>query len=276
MGRVEMKKNHIISFTFLLIGSFIMIFPFIWMVLSAFKTTADVYTYPPRWLPSELHYQNFKRVFEYVPFVLYYFNSIFTTVVQTFFEITLSIMAAYAFAKLKFPGRDKLFVLVQSTMLMPAIVTMIPLFIIIGNMKLVDTYAGIMLPQLFSAFTVILIYQFFKGVPNELVEAARIDGCGYFRVLTGVMIPNTTTAISTAALFAFLQHWRSYTWPLIVTNSTRLRTLPIGLKYLVTESSSEYQVMMAASLMAIVPVLLVYVFTEKQFVKSITLTGLKS
>lgn len=269
-------KHDIMSFVLLFAGSLIMIFPFVWMVMSAFKTTADVYTYPPRWLPSTFHYQNFVKVFEYVPFLLYYFNSVFTTLIQTFVQISLSIMAAYALSKLNFPGREKLYILIQSTMLMPAIVTMIPLFILVSKMGLVDTYAGIMLPQIFGAFTIILIYHFFKSVPDELIEAARIDGCGYFRILFNVMIPNTTTAISTAVLFTFLQHWRSYTWPLIVTNSTKLRTLPIGLKYLVSETSSEYQVMMAASLMAIIPVLIVYIFTEKQFIKSITLTGIKS
>lgn len=274
--RWQTKKNEYLSFTVLFIGSVIMIFPFVWMVLSVFKTSADVYAYPPRWLPSEFNLNNFVKVFEYVPFLLYYFNSIFITVIETAVQISLSIMAAYAFAKLEFPGKDKLLLLVQSTMLMPVIVTLIPLYIIVGNMGLVDTYAGIILPELFGAFTIIFIYQFFKGIPKELIEAARIDGCGYFRILFNVMIPNSTTVISTALLFSFLQHWSSYTWPLIVTNSTKLRTLPIGLKYLVSETSSEYQVMMAASLMAIVPVLLVYIFTEKQFIKSITLTGLKA
>ena len=153
---------------------------------------------------------------------------------------------------------------------------MIPLFIIVSQLKLVDTYAGIIFPQIASAFTTILIYSFFVSIPNELLDAAKIDGCGYYAMFVRIMLPNSNTAVGTATLFAFLGHWRSYTWPLIITNRTELRTLPIGLKYLVQESSSEYQLMMAASLMAIVPILVVYIFTEKQFVRSLTLTGLKS
>jgi multiple sugar transport system permease protein len=139
-----------------------------------------------------------------------------------------------------------------------------------------DTYAGIVLPQINTAFTTLLLSSFFAAVPNDLIDAARLDGCGHFRVLTKMVMPNSRGAISTATLFTFLGAWKSYTWPLIITTKTEYRTLPIGLKYLVTESSSEYQMMMAASLMAILPVLIVFIFAEKQLVRSITLTGMKS
>ena len=143
-------------------------------------------------------------------------------------------------------------------------------------MGLNDTYAGIVLPQISTAFTTMLLSSFFSAIPNDLVDAARLDGCGHMRILANVVVPNSKGAISTATLFTFLGAWKSYTWPLIITTKTEFRTLPIGLKYLVTESSSEYQVMMAASLMAILPVLLVFIFAEKQLVRSITLTGMKS
>lgn len=274
--RRTLKHHNMIAFIFLAIGSVVMLFPFIWMVLSSFKTSADVYAYPPRWIPSTFNFKNFTTVFEKIPFWRFYLNSIFVSVTQTVLQIFLSITAAYALSKLEFPGSKKIFVFIQSSMFIPTVVTMIPLFIIVSSLKLVDTYAGIIFPQIFSAFTTILIFSFFVSMPNELLDASKIDGCGYYAMLTRVMLPNSTTAISTATLFAFLGHWRSYTWPLIVTNRTELRTLPIGLKYLVQESSSEYQLMMAASLMAIIPVLIIYIFTEKQFVRSLTLTGLKS
>ena len=272
----SLKHYNMFAFIFLALGSVLMLFPFIWMVLSSFKTSADVYTYPPRWIPSTFNYRNFTDVFEKIPFWRYYLNSIFVTVSQTALQIILSVTAAYALAKLEFPGSKKVFAFIQSSMFIPVVVTMIPLFIIVSKLKLVDTYAGIIFPQIASAFTTILIYSFFISIPNELLDASKIDGCGYYAMFARIMLPNAKTAISTATLFAFLGHWRSYTWPLIVTNRTELRTLPIGLKYLVQESSSEYQLMMAASLMAIVPILIVYIFTEKQFVRSLTLTGLKS
>jgi len=269
------KKYDFLAFIILALGSVIMIFPFVWMVLSAFKTSADVYAYPPKWIPSSFEFTNFAEVFKKIPFVRFYVNTIFTSVVQTVLQMLLSITAAYVLTKLNFPGKNKIFMLIQSSMFVPFVVTMIPLFIMVSKVKLVDTYAGIILPQIFSAFTTMLLMSFFASIPNDLIYSAQIDGCGYYRILTSVVIPNAKTGISTATLFTFLTHWRSYTWPLLVTNNINLRTLPIGLKYLVQETSSEYQVMMAASLMAIIPVLIIYTLCEKQFVKSITLTGLK-
>ena len=259
----------------LLIGAVAMVFPFVWMTLSAFKTNADVYAYPPKWIPSSWELTNFEAVFDLIPFWRYYGNSLYTSCVQTFLQIAISILAAYALTKLRFPGKNAMYRFIQSSMFVPTVVTIIPMFLIISKLGLVNTYGGIILPQIMSAFTTMLVMSFFVSIPNELLEAARIDGCGYYGCLFKIMIPNSVSGITTATLFSFLGHWKSYQWPLIVTNSTQLRTLPIGLKYLVQESSSEYQVMMAATLMTIVPVLIIYSIYEKQLVKSITLTGIK-
>lgn len=269
------RKNNIIIFIIVLIGAVAMVFPFVWMVFSSFKTSADVYAYPPKWMPSQFNFDNYKAVFKMIPFWRYYYNSIYTSVISTFLDTVISVMTAYALAKLNFPGRDKFYVFVQSSMFVPIIVTMIPLFIFVSSLGLVDTYTGIILPQIAPAFTTMLMFGFIKSIPDEMVEAAKIDGCGYLGILYSIIVPNSKTIIGTAAMFSFLGHWRNYTWPLIITNKTSMRTLPIGLKYLVQESSSEYQVMMAASLMAIVPVLIGYILMEKQFVRSITLAGIK-
>jgi multiple sugar transport system permease protein len=272
---LQKEPVNVVGSIVLLIGSLIMVFPFVWMVLSSFKTVGDVYTYPPKWLPSEWNFNNFQQVFDMIPFWTYYGNSIFTSVVQTVLQIAISILAAYALTKLRFPGRNAMYTFLQSSMFVPTVVTIIPTFLVVSWLGLVNSYGGIILPQIMSAFTTMLIMSFFVSVPNELLEAARIDGCGFFRCLFKVMLPNSVSGITTAALFSFLGHWKSYQWPLIVTNSTKLRTLPIGLKFLVQESSNEYQVMMAAAMMAVVPVLIVYSIYEKQLVKSITLTGIK-
>ena len=273
--KLRKEPTNVAGSIVILIGSFVMIFPFVWMILSAFKTPGDVYAYPPKWLPSQWNLDNFKAVFDLIPFWTYYGNSIFTSVVQTFLQISISILAAYALTKLRFPGRNFVYKFLQSSMFVPTVVTIIPTFLIVSKMGLVNTYAGIILPQIMSAFTTMLIMSFFVSVPNELLEAARIDGCGYMGCLFKIMLPSSVSGITTAALFSFLGHWKAYQWPLIVTNSTKLRTLPIGLKYLVQESSSEYQVMMAAAVLTVVPVLIVYSIYEKQLVKSITLTGIK-
>ena len=281
MGDVKMRHRKLTGynwtvFIILAVGSIVMAFPFIWMILSSFKTTADVYAYPPRWIPSSWDWHNYSEVFRMIPFFRYYFNSIYTSVAQTLLEITLSVTAAFALSKLRFPGRNFLINLIRSTMFVPMIVTLIPLYLLVSRAGWIDTYRGIILPQIFSAFTIFLLMSFFVTVPNDLLDSAKLDGCGYYRILTKVIIPNSMTAIGTAVMFSFLGHWKSYTWPLIITNKTNYRTLPIGLKYLVQESSSEYQVMMAASVMAILPVLIVFMFSEKLLVRSVTLTGLKS
>jgi multiple sugar transport system permease protein len=273
--RKTSRAGDALSFALLLAGSAAMVFPFAWMALSAFKTPADVYKYPPKWLPSSYEFDNFAAVFRKIPFLRFYFNSILTSVLQTGLIMLISIAGAYALVKLDFPGKRKVHAFMQSSMFVPEVVTMIPLFLIASVAGLVDRYSGIVLPQLSCAFTTLLLMSFFEAVPNDLIDAAKMDGYGYYRILARIVVPNSRTAIGAGALFAFLGAWRSYLWPLIVTNSVKLRTLPIGLKYLVQETASEYQVMMAASLMAIVPVLAVYVAAERQFVQSITLTGLK-
>jgi multiple sugar transport system permease protein len=269
-------RKHWWVYLILCIGLIAMLFPFFWMVLSAFKTTADVYVYPPKWFPSKWDFGNFARVFDMVPFALYYANSILVTLAVTFGQLFISILAAFALSRLHFPFKNFFFILIISTMLMPFVVTMIPVFLIVSSFKWIDTYQGLIIPSLFSGFSIIFLRQFFISIPQDLQDAAMIDGCGFLRILFQVVLPNAKPAIATITLFNFLGEWRNYLWPLIVTNSTKMRTLPVGLRYLMTDGGGEYHLMMAASLMAILPVLIVYVFSEKQFIKSVTFTGLKS
>lgn len=269
-----MKKNWV-AYLILSLGLVIVLFPFFWMILSAFKSEMDIYTYPPKWFPSHWQFGNFKTVFDMVPFGQYYLNSIIVTLAVTFGQIVVSILAAYALARLNFPFKNFIFSFILATMLMPFVVTMIPVFLIVSDLKWLDTYQGLIVPFLFSGFSIFFLRQFFVTVPLELQDAAKIDGCGYLGVLLNVILPNVKPAISTIALFTFLGQWRSYLWPLIATNSTDMRTLPVGLRYLMGEGGGEYHLMMAASLMAIVPVLIVYLFSEKQFIKSVAMTGLK-
>lgn len=271
----QLNRRPWLSTILLYLGVAMMLFPFVWMILSSFKTKADVYAYPPRWIPSTWSWDNYQKVFDTIPFLRYYWNSIFTSVVQTFLQVALSITAGYALTRIEFPGSGLYRRLMQSSMFVPAVVTMIPLYLTVASLRLIDTYAGIILPQIETAFLTMLLMSFFASIPDDLVDSANIDGCGYYRVLTNVIVPNSSGAIATATLFAFLGNWKSYTWPLIITNNAYYRTLPIGMKYLVQESSSEYQVMMAASVMAILPILITFMFTEKQLVRSVTLTGMK-
>ena len=210
-----------------------------------------------------------------VPFGRYYMNTIITSVLQTLLQIGLSVCAAYAFAKLRFPFKRTAYMLIQSAMFVPMSVLIVPLYRMVSRTGLVDTYAGIILPRCLGVFTTMLLISFFVTIPDDLMDAAKIDGCGYFKILWHVIVVNSVTAISTAILYAFLTHWRSYLWPLLVTNKTEMRTLAVGLKYLISEASSAYQVMMAAALMSILPLMIIYMLCERNFVQSMTMTGLK-
>ncbi|MEW5814321.1 MAG: carbohydrate ABC transporter permease [Spirochaetota bacterium] len=268
--------KEIFTYLFLTAGLVAVLFPFVWMLLSAFKTGADVYTYPPKWIPTVWKLDNFAKVFKMVPFARYYFNSFFVTGLITLGQIFVSMLAGYALARLDFPFKNSIFVVILSTMLLPFQVTLIPTFLIINKLEWIDTYQGLIVPFLFAGFSIFFLRQFFLTIPLDLYEAAKIDGCGYFGILFKVILPNARPALGTISLFTYLEFWRSYLWPLIVTNSTRMRTLPIGLNYLMSEGGGEYQLMMAASLLTIVPVLIVYAFAEKQFIKSVVMTGIKN
>ena len=233
-------NRHPATFILLLILSLAMIFPFVWMILSSFKTAADVYQYPPRWIPSVWNWKNYSRVFSMIPFLRYYWNSIYTTVVETALQIIISILAAYSLVHLRWPGQAFITALMRSTMFVPMVVTMIPMYLLCASLGLVDTYAGIILPQITTAFTTFLLMSYFASIPQDMIDAAKLDGCGPTGIMMRVVVPNTKGAIATATLFSFLGNWKSYTWPLIITSKTAYRTLPIGLKYLTQESSSEW------------------------------------
>jgi len=269
------NKWTVIIYLILAIGALCMVFPFVWMVLSAFKTERDVWAYPPRWIPSEWRLENFVEVFKIIPLGRYFINSIFVTTAITIGQVGCSILAAYALARLVFPLKSIIELVVMATLIMPFTVLVIPTFIIVYKLGWVDTYQGLIVPFLFNGFSIFFLKQFFSTIPKDLEDAARIDGCSYLGILRHVIIPNARPAIGTITLFTFLTEWREYMWPLIVINSARMRTLPIGLKYFIGEAGSEYHLLMAASLLSTLPVLLVYILAERQFVRSITFTGLK-
>ena len=274
-SRNNLKHYNYPVFLFLLVFSLIMLFPFAWMILSAFKTSAEVLAYPLVWFPSSYQFDNFTKVFDMVPFGRYYFNTVVTSAAQTVLQIGMSICAAYAFAKLKFPFKRTIYMLIQSAMFVPKSVLVVPIYQMISRSGMTDSYLGIILPQVLGVFTTMMLISFFQTIPDDLMDAAKIDGCGYFKIMWHVIIVNSVTAIATALLYAFLSHWRSYMWPLLVTNKTEMRTVAVGLKYLISETSSAYQVMMAGALMSIIPLLIVYLLCEKHFVRSMTMTGLK-
>ena len=260
----------------LLIGiSLIMLIPFAWMLTSSFKMNKDVFTYPVVWWPKEFITSNYVRIWEEIPLLRYFFNTSKLTVLITILQLLTSTFAAYAFAKMKFPGKDFLFLSYICTIAMPWQSYMIPQFIIIKKMGLVNTHLALIILQSFTAFGVFLVRQFYMEIPNEICEAARIDGMSEYGIYAKIMLPLSKPVIATLTIFSFTTIWNDFMGPLIYINSQNLKTIQLGLRSFITEYSSEYSLIMAGSVVALSPVLIVFACLQKYFVEGIASTGLK-
>ena len=261
----------------MLAGSIIMIGPLIWGLLSAFKTPTEIIAVPLTFLPQNPTLGNFIALFSgnRVLFVRYFLNSTFVTIVVVSSNLFVSSLCGYYFAKFDFWGKNFLFILILSTMMIPFQLAMIPLFLMLFRVHLVDTYAGIIIPSVITPFGIFLMRQFIETIPTDLMDVARIDGCTEFRIFTSIVIPLAKPAIVAIGIFSFLWTWNDYLWPLIITTSNKMRTLSVGIASLGNEYGIYYGEVLAAILMSIAPVIIAYVVFQKHFVSGISLTGLK-
>lgn len=255
----------------------IMLFPLFWMVASSFKTSQQLQALPPMWLPTQFDLSSYERAFSTVPFARSFVNSFVIAGGTTLGILATSIMAGYVFAKLKFHGRDFLFALVLGTMFLPPIVMLVPLFRIVQALGLVDTLAGVMLPNLANAFGIFLMRQFIAGVPDEILESARIDGASEWGNLWRIVFPLLGPAIAALAVFAFTFHWNSFLWPLTVLQSPESQTVVLALNRLVSYTSAiKFQnVVMAGAVISVLPNVLLFLFLQRYFIAGIANTGLK-
>jgi multiple sugar transport system permease protein len=254
----------------------LMILPYIWMLSTSFKVNGEVFKYPIEWIPSVWHFENYKQVWSGPnPFYIYYFNSIKITSITVAGNLLTSAMAGYAFAKINFKGRNFFFLLYLSTMMIPSQVLLVPRFILFDWMKLINTHYSLILPGLFTVFGTFLMRQFFSTLPNELLEAARVDGAGYWRTFWQICLPLTKPAFVTLLILTFTWHWNDYETPLIFIRDKALFTIPLGLTNYVEEFGTNYVLSMAASVSALVPLLIVVLICQKWFVEGIASTGLK-
>ncbi|MFH1761958.1 MAG: carbohydrate ABC transporter permease, partial [bacterium] len=207
----------------------VMILPFIWMLSTSLKEAGAVFTFPPEWIPKPFVFSNYADAWNAVPFARFFFNSIFVAVCVTIGQVTTASLAAYAFARLQFPGRDNLFLAYLATMMIPGQVTMIPVFILLKKLGWIDTYYALILPQMFTAYGTFMLRQFFLTIPKEVEEAAVMDGCTRLTVYWKIILPLSMPALATLSTFVFLGAWNEFMWPLIVTNSMDMKTLPVGL-----------------------------------------------
>lgn len=270
---------RISAYVVLIIGALSMILPFLWMVTTSFKTLNAIFIQPKNWIqmfvPTTLVWQNYAEAWVKVPFGKFYLNSIIVGVAVTIGQVFTSSLAAYAFSRLTFPGRDKLFFAYLATMMIPGSVTMIPVYVLMRGFGWVDTYKALIVPAIFSAYGTFMLRQFFMTLPKDLEDAAKIDGCGFFRIFMTIILPLSKPALATLTVFTFMGNWGSFMWPLLVTNSMTMRTLPIGLESFKTQYSTDWHLLMAGSVMAMLPVVIIFIFTQRYFVESIKLTGVK-
>jgi multiple sugar transport system permease protein len=280
--KAQKRRRQVISksyaYVLLTLGAITMVLPFLWMLSTSLKDFGSIFTYPPQWLPEPVVWSNYIRVWKVVPLARFYFNSVLVACCVTFGQVATSAFAAYAFSRLNFPGRDKLFFGYLATMMIPGSVTMVPVFALMRILGWIDTYKALIFPAMFTAYGTFLLRQFFMTIPRDLEDAAKIDGCGYFGIFLNIILPLSKPALATLTTFVFLGNWTSFMWPLLVINSVEKRTLPIGLAYfqeLYQHAQPDWALLMAGSMIAILPVIIIFVFNQRFFIEGIKLTGIK-
>ena len=249
--------------------------PFVWMISSSLKLDREVFAYPMTWIPETFHWENYSLIWTRVPLVTYFKNTAFIAVVVTLLQTLTSSFAAYAFAKLTFRGRDTLFLAYIATIAVPWQAYMLPQFIMMRSMGLYDTLWAMVVLQAFSAFGVFLMRQFYRGIPTELCEAARLDGLSEYGIWARIMLPLSKAAIATLVIFTFVGTWNDYMGPMIYLTRDVNKTVQVGLRRFIQENSSDYHLIMAASLCSLIPVSIMFLALQRYFIEGIATSGLK-
>jgi len=268
-------------YAFLVGASVLMVVPFFWTLSTAFKESADVFASPPQLIPDPVTLQNFEDVFTLLPFPRYFFNSVVVTGLIVLCNVFFGTMAAYAFAKLRFPGRDLIFGALLLTLMVPFQVNLIPLYAIMVRLRDVtdvigaDTYFGLIAPSAIQVFGIFLMRQFLRSIPNEILENARVDGASEWRILRSIIFPLALPGMATLAIFTFVAAWNDFLWPLIVTSSDEMRTLPVSLALLARKNTVNWGQTMAGTVLAAAPMIVVFLFLQRQFIEGLTAGSVK-
>lgn len=263
------------KYVVLLAFTIVALVPFVWMISSSLKTSVDVFTIPMKWIPETFHWENYLDIWQKVPLLTYFKNTAVVAIIVTFMQILTSSFAAYAFAKMNFKGRDLLFMCYIGTIAVPWQVYMVPQFIMMRSIGLYDTIWALVVLQSFSAFGVFLMRQFYLGIPNDLSEAARIDGLSEYGIWARIVLPLSKPAIATLCIFTFVNTWNDYMGPMIYLTSDLNKTIQVGLRRFIQAFSADYNLIMAASLCSLLPVTVVFLFLQRYFIEGIATTGMK-
>ena len=269
--------RHLGLHLILTLGCVVMLLPFFWMLSTSLKERSAIFAeFPPRWIPEVLAWSNYSDAWTAVPFDRFYLNSILVAVSVTLLQILTSSLAAFAFARLRFRGRDTLFILYLIALMIPFAILLLPNFIIINRLGWFDSYLALIIPPSFSAFSTFLMRQYFRTIPYELDEAARMDGATSLRIWWQIVMPNSLPVLGALAVFVFLGIWNSLLWPLVVTNSADMLTVPVGLTFFQGQFYVRWELLMAAAVIAMLPVLIIYFFAQNWFIKGMSVNaGLK-
>ena len=262
--------NKIIVYILLSIGSFIMIFPFIWMILSAFKTSQEIIAFPPKLFPSQFNFSNFIKAFQMAPFAKYFFNSVIVMIFSVICTTFTTILGAFAFSRLEFKGKEVVFAILISLMMIPFEMLIITNYTTIVKLKLYNTLPALILPFVSSIFYTYILKNFFDTVPNSIYYSARIDGASNWFYLWRVMVPLAKPSLFTIILLNALSSWNSFMWPLYITSDSRSRTLPYGLQAFTTEAGSFHELLMAASSVIVLPMIILFIFARKYIVSGVS------
>lgn len=275
---MKIKVGSIFFYTLMTIFSVIMIYPFLWAVTASFKTTEQLYNNSPlNLIPDPFTFYNYGRVMELLPFERFILNSLFLSTFVPLLQIILASMAAYSFARLNFKGKNIIFLMLLSTLMIPGHVTLIPNFIIMRMLHWIDRYAALIIPPLASGqniFNIFFLRQFFLSIPKELEDAAIIDGCSRFRVFLNIIMPNAKPALATVAILSFNRKWNEFLWPLIVMNTYEKMPIQVGLRYLKGAVNTNWGVLLAGSVIAIIPTIVIFLAFQKYFIKTVVNTGM--
>lgn len=275
VGEKKRTWTGIIKYIVLILLTAIMIYPFIWMLSSSLKLNNEVFNFPIQWIPETVHWENYEDIWSKIPLLTFIGNTFKLSIIVTILQVLTSTFAAYAFAKLEFKGRKVLFMAYITTIAVPWQSYMLPQFILMSKIGLNDNHLAIILLQAFTAFGVFLMKQFFQDIPTELCEAARIDGLSEYGIWAKIMIPNAKPAISTLVIFSFVATWNDFLGPQIYLTTTAKKTIQIGLRMFITQYSTDYALMMAASVVSLIPILVLFLWLQKYFVQGVVSSGIK-
>ena len=271
----KIKAFHVIVYIILIFGVSIVILPFVWMVLTSLKTQTEAVHIPVTVFPSIPHFETYAEVFKRIPFFRMFLNTLLSSVVAVIGQCVICSFAAFSFAKLRFPGKNIIFILILGILRSPGSAYILPQYLLVQKMKLLNTITVLWLPKLFSAYGTFMMRQYFLSLPNALMDAAKIDGCNFWQIYSKVSFPLSKTGLVTLGIITFKYAWNDLMWPLIVNTSQSKMTLSAGLSYMAGQYEVEYPLMMAGAVMAVIPLLIVFIIFQNQFIEGVATTGIK-